>query len=75
MPFTAPVPWEAVAWYDGADGRDGFAEHAVGTGPFRIARYRKRSRIVLERNPDWYGAVHPEWRRTGRDLSGRGRPG
>ena len=62
MPFTAPVPWEAVAYYDGEGGRDGFAEHAVGTGPFRIARYQKRSRIVLERNPDWYGAAHPEAR-------------
>jgi oligopeptide transport system substrate-binding protein len=62
MPFTAPVPWEAVTYYDGEEGRDGFTEHAVGTGPFRIARYQKRSRIVLERNPDWYGAVHPEWR-------------
>jgi oligopeptide transport system substrate-binding protein len=62
MPFTAPVPWEAVAYYDGEDGRDGFAEHAVGTGPFRIARYQKRNRIVLERNPEWYGAEHPEWR-------------
>jgi len=62
MPFTAPVPWEAVVYYDGEGGRDGFAEHAVGTGPFRIARYQKRSRIVLERNPDWYGAEHPEWR-------------
>ncbi len=61
MPFTAPVPWEAVVYYDGEDGRDGFAEHAVGTGPFRIARYQKRSRIVLERNPAWYGAEHPEW--------------
>jgi ABC-type transport system substrate-binding protein len=62
MPFTAPVPWEAVVYYDGEGGRDLFAEHAVGTGPFRIARYQKRSRIVLERNPDWYGAQHPEWR-------------
>ena len=61
MPFTAPVPWEAVVYYDGEGGRDGFAEHAVGTGPFRIARYQKRSRIVLDRNPDWYGAQHPEW--------------
>ena len=62
MPFTAPVPWEAVAWYDGREGRDLFAEVAVGTGPFRLARYDKRSRIVLERNPTWYGVEHPEWK-------------
>ena len=50
MPFTAPVPWEAVAYYDGKEGRATFAEHPVGTGPFRLARYEKQNRIVLERN-------------------------
>jgi ABC-type transport system substrate-binding protein len=61
MPFTSPVPWEAVAWYDGREGRPLFAEVAVGTGPFRLTRYDKRSRIVLDRNPDWWGLRHPEW--------------
>ena len=41
MPFTTPVPWEAVAYYDGEEGRDRFAEHPVGTGPFRLARLRQ----------------------------------
>jgi ABC-type transport system substrate-binding protein len=62
MPFTSPLPWEAVAYYDGEDGRPALAEYAVGTGPFRITHYAKRNRIALERNPDWYGALHPEWR-------------
>ena len=65
MPFTTPVAWEAVAFYDGRDGRDNFADHPVGTGPFRLARYERRSRIVLERNPTWYGVLHPEWRAPG----------
>jgi oligopeptide transport system substrate-binding protein len=60
MPFTTPVPWEAVAYYDGLEGRDHFAEHAVGTGPFRIARYDKTSLIALERAPNWYGLRHPD---------------
>jgi len=60
MEFTTPVPWEAVVYYDGEDGRDAFAEHPVGSGPFRIALYDKRSRIVLERNPMWRGVLHPE---------------
>jgi oligopeptide transport system substrate-binding protein len=61
MPFTAPVPWEAVAFYDGRGGRPRFAEVAVGTGPFRLVRYEKRRRITLARNPEWYGTLHPEW--------------
>jgi ABC-type transport system substrate-binding protein len=48
---------------------------AVGTGPFRLARYDKRSRIVLERNPEWYGALHPEWRAPGATYPEEGEPG
>lgn len=61
MEFTTPVPWEAVVYYDGEEGRDLFAEHPVPTGPFRIARYDKRSRISLVKNENWYGVRHPEW--------------
>lgn len=70
MPFTAPLAWEAAATYDGRDGRDHFADHPVGTGPFRLARYERRRRIVLERNPDWYGIRHPEWRAPGTVFPG-----
>ena len=31
MPFTTPMPWEAVAYYDGREGRANFADQAVGT--------------------------------------------
>ena len=62
MPFTAPQAWEAVATYDGREGRDRVADHPVGTGPFRLTRYERLNRIVLERNPNWYGVLHPEWR-------------
>ncbi|MDX2201880.1 MAG: ABC transporter substrate-binding protein [Hyphomicrobiaceae bacterium] len=55
MAFTTPVPWEAVAYYDGREGRANFADQAVGTGPFRLAVYDKQLRYVLERNPGWYG--------------------
>jgi ABC-type transport system substrate-binding protein len=61
MPFTAPVAWEAVAYYDGRDGRASMADHPVGTGPYRVVRFDRRSRVVLERNPQWYGVLHPEW--------------
>jgi ABC-type transport system substrate-binding protein len=65
MPFTAPVPWEAVAYYDGQEGREHFADHPVGAGPFRLALYDKQARMVLERNDNWYGLRHPEWRAPG----------
>lgn len=55
MPFTTPIAWEAVAYYDGRQGRANFADHAVGTGPFRLALYDKQQRYVMERNPTWYG--------------------
>jgi len=75
MPFTAAVPWEAVAWYDGRAGRDAFGEVAVGSGPFRLARYDKRSRIALERNPSWYGIQHPEWKAPAATYPSEGAPG
>jgi oligopeptide transport system substrate-binding protein len=65
MPFTTPVPWEAVVWYDGEEGRPFFKDHPVGAGPFQVTHFDKRSRIVLSRNPNWYGALHPEWRAPG----------
>jgi peptide/nickel transport system substrate-binding protein len=33
---------------------------AIGTGPFKLAEYRKGERIVLERNPGYWGEK-PEW--------------
>ncbi|MDX1649054.1 MAG: ABC transporter substrate-binding protein, partial [Myxococcota bacterium] len=56
MEFTTPVPWEAVAYYDGREERPRFEDHPVGTGPYRLTRYDKQFQVVLERNPGWYGA-------------------
>jgi ABC-type transport system substrate-binding protein len=75
MVFTTPVPWEAVVWYDGQEGRDFFKDHPVSSGPFQIADYDKQFRIVLERNPNWYGAEHPEWRAPGAVYPRQGAPG
>jgi ABC-type transport system substrate-binding protein len=75
MEFTTPVAWEAIAYYDGQEGRDLFAEHPVGMGPFRLAVYDKRSRIVLERNPNWYGVRHPEWHAPAATYPTAGEPG
>lgn len=75
MPFTAPMPWEAVAAYDGRDGRDALADHPVGAGPFRLGHYDRLSRVVLERNDDWYGVRHPEWQAPGAVYPRDGEPG
>jgi ABC-type transport system substrate-binding protein len=32
---------------------DAIVEHPVGTGPFRVVQWRRSSRIVLERNPNY----------------------
>ncbi len=39
---------EVVAKYG-----DRIAEHPVGTGPYRLAEWRRGSRVVLERNPNF----------------------
>ena len=56
MPFTTPMPWEAVAYYDGKQGRPNFGDQAVGTGAFRLTVYEKQHRFVMERNRAWYGS-------------------
>jgi oligopeptide transport system substrate-binding protein len=55
MPFTTPLPWEAVAYYNGQHGREHFADHPVGTGPYRLTIYEKQHRMLLQRNEAWYG--------------------
>lgn len=72
MPFTAPMPWEAVAAYDGREGRPALADHPVGAGPFRLGHYDRLSRITLERNDNWYGIRHPEWRAPGATYPAHG---
>lgn len=44
--FTGAVAREVVQAY-----ADDLLAHPVGTGPFRLAQWRRASRIVLERNP------------------------
>jgi ABC-type transport system substrate-binding protein len=53
--YAGAVAREVVEFYG-----DRIMEHPVGTGPFRLADWRRSSRIVLERNPtyrdDFYDA-------------------
>ncbi len=54
MPFTSPVPREIDVKYPNA-----YTQHAVATGPFQVAEFTPRRRVVLVRNPDWCGP--PAW--------------
>jgi peptide/nickel transport system substrate-binding protein len=38
-------------------GDEGIADHPTGTGPFRFVERVRGDRIVLERNPDYWGAL------------------
>jgi ABC-type transport system substrate-binding protein len=49
------VAREVVEFYG-----DRIGDHPVGTGPFRLADWRRGSRIVLERNPTYREAVYDE---------------
>ena len=52
QPFGA-VAREVVELYG-----DRVTEHPVGTGPYRLASWRRSSRIVLERNPGFREKLH-----------------
>ena len=62
MTFTAPIPWEADAFY----AQPGMAEKGltldvwpVGTGPYMMTEYQKDRRIVMKRNPNYRGEPYP----------------
>jgi oligopeptide transport system substrate-binding protein len=57
---TSPVAREAVEFYDGKDGREDFHKFAsVGTSAYRIVSYVPRSRVILERVPNYTTSVFP----------------
>lgn len=51
MPQTAPIAREVIEAY-----ADDTMAHPVGTGPFRLAEWVRKSKIVLERNPEYRGS-------------------
>jgi oligopeptide transport system substrate-binding protein len=53
MHYAFAVPREAVEYYDGKGGRAWFHSHPVGTGPYRLASWKRNYRIEFERNPKW----------------------
>lgn len=55
MHFTTPQAPEAVAFY----GKDEYARHPVGCGPFKMAEFKPKQRIVLEKNPNHLKEFYP----------------
>ena len=62
MPFLAPVPWEADAFY----AQPGMAENGlslnqwpVGTGPYMMVDFVRDRRHVMARNPNFRGEPYP----------------
>jgi len=62
LTFTAPVPWEADAFY----ANPGFAARGltldswpIGTGPYMLVQHDKDRRLVLQRNPHYRGEPYP----------------
>jgi peptide/nickel transport system substrate-binding protein len=66
MKFNAPAPtapqWMAFLGsyvvpkkYIESQGLDNFLKNPVGTGPYKLAEYELNSRIVLERNDNYWG--------------------
>lgn len=54
MPYSAPVPKEAVEKY----GKE-FINKPVGTGPFMLDSWVRNSKIVLVKNPNWAATTYP----------------
>ena len=67
MPFTAPVPREAVEYYNGGNGREQFKFHPVGTGPYRLAEWARSRLIRLARNDRYNATRFPEGGWPGED--------
>jgi oligopeptide transport system substrate-binding protein len=62
MPFFAPMPWEAEAFYHqpGMKVRNLTLDwYPVGTGPFWLKDNNPNLRMVLERNPNFRGETYP----------------
>lgn len=62
MPFFAPIPWEADAFYS----QPGMKErnisldwYPVGTGPYMLTENNPNRRMVLRRNPNFRGEIFP----------------
>ena len=62
MPFFAPIPWEADAFYSQAELSQkniNFNWYPVGTGPYLLQENNPNRRMVLVRNPNFHLETYP----------------
>ena len=62
MPFFAPLPWEAIQFYQQPQlikNNITLNEYPVGTGPYMMHLYNLNKEIILVRNPNFYGETFP----------------
>jgi ABC-type transport system substrate-binding protein len=62
MPFVAPVPWEADAFYAQAGMSDNglsLNQWPVGTGPYMMTEFIRDRRHVMKKNPNYRGEPYP----------------
>lgn len=62
MPFFAPMPWEADAFYDQAGLKANNISldwYPVGTGPFVLEENNPNRRMVLAKNPNYHADYYP----------------
>ncbi len=62
MPFFAPMPWEVEQFYARPQLRQKNITldwYPVGSGPFMLTVNNPNRKMVLERNPNYYGAHYP----------------
>lgn len=62
MPFFAPMPWEADAFYDQtglADKNIALDWFPIGTGAYLLAENNPNRRMILLKNPLFHGEVYP----------------
>lgn len=63
MPFFAPMPWEADAFYDQAgltDKNITLDWFPVGTGAYLLAENNPNRRMILLKNPLFHGEAYPD---------------
>jgi oligopeptide transport system substrate-binding protein len=65
MAYSFVVPKEAVQKYD----KD-FINNPVGTGPFKLVKWVRNSKITLEKNPSYHDAFYPTEGETGDEQQG-----